>query len=58
MSDMMNWPWIPHPAHGIADNALQAGQAALHNAYLVGFKDGLLLAVAIFSILLALYRRE
>ncbi len=55
---MMNWPLVPHPAPGIADNALQAGQAALHNAYLAGFKDGLLLAVAIFSILLALCRRD
>ncbi|MGH7174647.1 MAG: hypothetical protein ACRELG_30650 [Gemmataceae bacterium] len=55
---MINWPWNPLPAPGVVDDALLAGQAALHNAYLAGFKDGLLLAAAIFSILLALLRRE
>jgi hypothetical protein len=40
------------------DKAVQAGQAALHNAYLAGFKDGLLLAVAVFSLLLVLFRRD
>jgi hypothetical protein len=55
---MITWPWNPHPALGSTDTLLQTGQAALHNAYLAGFKDGLLLAVAIFSILLVLFRRE
>lgn len=55
---MMNWSWNPYPAPGRADTILRAGHAALHNAYLTGFKDGLLLAVAIFSILLVLFRRD
>jgi hypothetical protein len=55
---MMNWPWNPYPAPGGTGTILQAGQAALYNAYLAGFKDGLLLAVAIFSILLVLFRRD
>jgi hypothetical protein len=55
---MITWSWNPHPTPGSVDNILQAGQAALHNAYLTGFKDGLLLAVAIFSILLVLFRRD
>lgn len=55
---MITWPWSPQPAPGIVDNAVQAGQAALHNAYLAGFKDGLLLAVAVFSLLLVFFRRD
>jgi hypothetical protein len=55
---MITWPWSPPPAPGIVDNAVQAGQAALHNAYLAGFKDGLLLAVAVFSLLFVLFRRD
>jgi hypothetical protein len=58
MSVMSTWPWSPHPTPGGVDDAIQAGQAALHTAYLTGFKDGLLVAVAIFSILLVLFRRE
>jgi hypothetical protein len=55
---MITWPWDLHPAPGIVDGIVQAGQAALHHAYLAGFKDGLLLAAAIFSILLVLFRRD
>lgn len=55
---MITWPWTPHPAPGVVDDAIRAGQAVLHTAYLTGFKDGLLVAVAIFSILLVLFRRE
>ncbi len=55
---MFTWPWLPHSVPGSAGKVFQAGQAALHNAYLSGFKDGLLLAVAIFSVLLVLFRRE
>lgn len=58
MSAIITWPWNPHPAPGMVGNALRAGQEALHHAYLSGFKDGLLLAVAIFSILLVLFRRD
>jgi hypothetical protein len=35
----------------------KAGESALHAAYFAGFKDGLLLAVAVFSILFLLFRR-
>lgn len=55
---MITWPWSPPSAPGLVDGAVQAGQAALHNAYLAGFKDGLLLAVAVFSLLLVLFRRD
>ena len=55
---MIPWPWLPHAAPGIADNAVGAAQTALHHAYLAGFKDGLLISVAIFSILLVLFRRD
>jgi len=55
---MIDWPWHPQPVPSVVDNAVQAGQAALHTAYLTGFKDGFLLAVAVFSILLVLFRRE
>jgi hypothetical protein len=51
----MNWsaaiPWKP-------SSALQAAESALHAAYITGFKDGLLLAIAVFSILLVLFRRD
>lgn len=55
---MISWPWFPHTTSGFADNALGAAQTALHHAYLAGFKDGLLISVAIFSILLVLFRRD
>jgi len=55
---MIAWPWHPQPAPSVVDDAAQAGQTALHTAYLSGFKDGLLLAVAVFSILLVLFRKE
>ena len=55
---MIPWPWHPQPAPSVVDNAVGAGQAALHAAYLAGFKDGLLLAAAVFSILLVLFRRD
>lgn len=55
---MIHWPWSPHAAPGLVDNVVQAGQAALYHAYLAGFKDGLLLAVAVFGILLVLFRRD
>jgi hypothetical protein len=55
---MLIWPWNLHPSPGIVDDTLRVGQAALHNAYLAGFKDGLLLAVAVFSLLLVLFRRD
>ncbi len=55
---MIAWPWHPQPAPGVVNNAVQAGQAALHTAYLAGFKDGLLLAAAVFSLLLVLFRRD
>jgi hypothetical protein len=38
-------------------DALKPGKSALHAAYLAGFKDGLLLAVAVFTILFLLFRR-
>ena len=52
------WPWIP-PLSGspAAESVGKAGEAALHAAYNIGFKDGFLLAVAVFSILLVLFRR-
>ncbi len=55
---MIDWPWHPQPVPSVVDNAVQAGQAALHTAYLAGFKDGFLLAVAVFSILLVLFQRS
>jgi hypothetical protein len=55
---MIAWPWHPPPAPSVVDNAVQAGQVALHAAYLAGFKDGLLVAAAVFSILLVLFQRS
>lgn len=53
------WPWEPHlPSSQATDGIGKAGEAVLHAAYNLGFKDGFLLAVAIFSILLVLFRRE
>lgn len=55
---MIPWPSLPHATPNLADNAIGAAQTALHHAYLAGFKDGLLISVAIFSILLVLFRRD
>lgn len=55
---MIPWPWLPHAAHDAANSAIGAGQMALQHAYLAGFKDGLLISVAIFSILLVLFRKN
>ncbi|HTU89587.1 MAG TPA: hypothetical protein VMF69_05765 [Gemmataceae bacterium] len=55
---MIHWPWLPHAVPASVDNAVQAGQMALQHAYLAGFKDGLLSAVAVFSILVVLFRRD
>ena len=53
------WPWEPHlPGPPAANGIGEAGEAILHAAYNLGFKDGFLLAVAILSILLVLFRRE
>jgi hypothetical protein len=40
-----------------SSDVVKAGESALHAAYLAGFKDGLLLAIAVFSILFLLFRR-
>ncbi len=58
VNPMIAWPWLPRATPGIADNAVGAAQTALHHAYLAGFKDGLLISVAVFSILLVLFRRN
>ena len=58
MIAMINWPLNPYPVSGLVSSAVHAGREALHHAYLAGFKDGLLLAVAIFSILLVLFRKD
>lgn len=55
---MIPWPWLSHTTPNLADNAIGAVQTALHHAYLAGFKDGLLISMAIFSILLVLFRRD
>lgn len=55
---MIQLPWLPHSTPNNVDNVLQVGQTVLHHTYLAGFKDGLLMAVAIFSILLVLFRRD
>ncbi len=52
------WPWAPHAPPVVVHDALKAGEAALQTAYLAGFKDGLLVAVAVFSVLFVLFRRE
>lgn len=53
------WPWWhPKPSPGVVDSALTAGENALKAAYLSGFKDGFLLAVAVFSILFLLFKRD
>jgi hypothetical protein len=44
------WPWTPLlPGPPAANGVGKAGEAALHVAYYLGFKDGFLLAVAIFG---------
>jgi len=55
---MITWPWHLPTDPRAADSVVQAGQAALHTAYLAGFKDGFLLAAAIFSILLVLFQKS
>lgn len=58
LTSAWRWPWMPFlPGPPTADGVGKAGETALHAAYQVGFKDGFLLAVAIFSILLVLFRR-
>jgi hypothetical protein len=53
------WPWEPHlPVPPAAKGIGAAGEAVVHTAYNLGFKDGFLLAVAIFSILLVLFRQR
>jgi hypothetical protein len=50
---------MSHPFSSLLrpSDVVKAGESALHAAYLAGFKDGLLLAVAVFSILFLLFRR-
>lgn len=55
---LWSWPWLPRlPGFPVAEGTGKVGEAALHAAYNLGFKDGFLLAVAVFSILLVLFRR-